>query len=187
MITATGFPDRLTTVVGQPKIIALKFSTGKPTKTGNMLYSLTSGMVAFFPPAVAAEIDSLHLSPGEPFMICHRGGARWDIERTGGANASPSAPALPVAMAERHHATPPPQMPQMPQMPQQNAAQLPQLPVNGAGLSSAEIMSRCYRQAIDIAANAIVYAQDKGMRLTPEFANIQALAATICINEQGRR
>jgi hypothetical protein len=178
MSTAAGFPDRLTTVVGQPKIIALKFSSGKPTKTGNTMYSLTSGMVAFFPPAVAAEIDSLHLSPGEPFMICHRGGPRWDIERTGGANVSPSTPAPPVAMAEHHHPT---------QHQPTSAPQLPQMPMNGAGLSSADIMSRCYRQAIDIAANAIVYAQDKGMRLTPEFANIQALAATICINEQGRR
>lgn len=146
----SGMPDRLITVVGQPQTIALKYKTGKLTRTGNMMYTLTSGMVAFFPPAVAAEIDALHLDPGMAFSICHHGRDRWTVERI---TVPPPAPS----------------------------------PVNGQGEDSAAILSRCYTHAVDIALVATAYAESKGLRITPAFEDIRALAATICISETGRR
>jgi len=56
-------------------------------------------------------------------------------------------------------------------------------PVNGQGQNSAQIMSRCYQQAIDVALQAVEYAKGRNLMLAPSFEDIRALAATICISE----
>lgn len=44
------------------------------------------------------------------------------------------------------------------------------------------------RAGVDIVAAAVEYARSKGLMVAPEFGDIRALAATICINEtNGRR
>jgi hypothetical protein len=59
--------------------------------------------------------------------------------------------------------------------------------VNGIGETSAAILARCYRDAVDIALTAVAYAKENGLLLTPEFADIRAMAATLAINETGGR
>ena len=53
---------------------------------------------------------------------------------------------------------------------------------------SASHLTRCYRDAVDIAVSASEYARSKGLVIAPSFEDVRALAATICINERdGRR
>ena len=59
--------------------------------------------------------------------------------------------------------------------------------MNGHGETSAMHLTRCYRDAIDIAMDAVAYAKEKGLMIAPEFSDLRAMAATICINESGRR
>jgi hypothetical protein len=61
------------------------------------------------------------------------------------------------------------------------------IPVQSSESASATHLARCYRDAIDVAAAAVEYGRTKGIPISPDFSDIRALAATICINETGRR
>lgn len=174
-------PDagRLSLVKGQPTQIALKFrGAGKSiARTGNVMYTLHDGRVGFFPPQVAAEIDSLNLAPGEPFVICHHGGADWEIERV--------APPQPNAAAPSHQAPPRPVASSSSQLSQSTT--VPPAKVNGQGEDAAAILARCYHQAIAIALEAVEAARGKGLMVSPTFEDLRAMAATLHICETGGR
>jgi hypothetical protein len=71
--------------------------------------------------------------------------------------------------------------------PERHTPAPPAGPVNGAGEDSAAIMTRHYCSAINIALEAVKCAEAKGLRITPAFEDIRAMAATLLINESGRR
>ena len=178
---------RLSLIKGQPTVIALKYPTGKRVSSrfgaDQMMYTLTDGRVGYFPLEVASEIDSLRLAAGEPFGICHHGGAKWSIERVhtstrpanGGAASQAGAAveerssAATVGSAFRNSAPP-------------AAGKL-----NGAGEDVPAIMRRCYKAAIEIALEAVQTAQANGLLLSPNFEDVRAIAATLCITETGGR
>lgn len=92
--------------------VALRYVTAKE-KSGKLgidfLYTLANGDVMFVPPAAHAEIQSLHVGPGEPFTLSKRigpgGEAVWSVERM-------SSPApKPVAAARAISAAPSPGVP----------------------------------------------------------------------------
>jgi hypothetical protein len=170
-VTAAGMPDRFMTVVGQVYRIALKYPTGKVTRTGNTMFSLTSGLVAFFPPAVAQEIDSLHLSPGEPFTVCHRGGERWDIERSG--NGGGAVPPAPVSGKDVQFQSPHP----TPAAP---------APVNGQGRTHADMYVECFRDAVRIAPELMAIAKAQGFQISPSFEDIRCMATHFSIAREQR-
>ena len=69
---------------------------------------------------------------------------------------------------------------QAPTFPARHAPQ-PSQPTGG------DSMSHCYTRAVDIALGAVEYAKTRGLVLSPSFEDVRALAATLCISEQGRR
>jgi hypothetical protein len=181
-----GKPARFSLIKGQPTVIALKYPTGKRVSSrfgaDQMMYTLTDGRVGYFPLKVAAEIDSLRLAAGEPFGICHHGGAEWSIERVhtstrpanegaasqAGAAVEERSSAATVGSAFRNSAP--------------AAGKL-----NGAGEEIPAIMRRCYTAAIEIPLEAVKTAHAKGLLLTPSFEDVRAIAATRCITETGGR
>jgi hypothetical protein len=59
--------------------------------------------------------------------------------------------------------------------------------MNSHGETSKMHLTRCYQDAVDVAMAAVAYAKDRGLMIAPEFADLRAMAATICISESGRR
>jgi hypothetical protein len=59
--------------------------------------------------------------------------------------------------------------------------------VNGKGETSADQLARCYRAAIDITSNAVLYAKAQGLVLAPCFEDARCAAATLFIAENDRR
>lgn len=191
----TPAPDRLTFVVGRPTTIALKYATGKPTRYGRVMYSLTDGRTAFFEPEVAAQIDALRLAPGQPFTVCNYGVRGWDVKyertsdsATGVQLAASSRPGAPEARPAAPPMPPPPsEMPPISPWPLDAASQDgPRSRVNGAGEDAAAILTRCYAQAIVLQVAALDQARAKGLHLTPTFEALQACAATLFIAETRR-
>lgn len=187
---APGYPAALKFEIGIPQIIALKFADGKPclnAKTDTLMFTTTANERFFVDPYVGDRIRALRIQPGVPFQmekVETIAGNRRIVEmvvRNLGTNAPCIAPA-PSVRPQTPSSLPPPVLPTPPQLPQ-----LPQTHMNGAGETSAVIMARCYRAAVDVAVDAVAYAQERGIRITPEFADVRALAATMAINEQGGR
>ncbi len=172
--------DRFVTVVGRPATIALKFrGPGKVTRTGNVMYTLTSNLVAFFPPEVAREIDALGLGDQEPFTVCHHGSHFWDVQRAAPAPQvipPPATAPAPVMQSAVH--IPPPPAPVM-----QSAVRTP---VNGQGEGFAEVFARCYTAAIDLTLVQLEAARAKGLHILPTHEGLQAAAATLFIAETRR-
>lgn len=154
----------------EPEQIALKYKEGKgvhsPYNGDQVLFTLSDGRKWFTDLYVAQKIEQMRIEPGEVFAVqkteIRRGNRRIvEIQITPVVPETPAEPEKkPVGIA----------------------------PVSGSGSSSADHLTRCYRDAVDIVAAAVEYARSKGLTLAPEFGDIRALAATICINEtNGRR
>jgi len=191
---------RFFTIVGQPKTIALKYATGKPVRsriTGQdqVMYTLTSGEKAYFDLPVAQAIDSLGLAPSEPFIVCHRGGGEWDIER--GWNHTPLE-APPSSTPQ-----PPPQRRAAPQPPRYwgkeagPAATSPETDTPAPRFAPAQstpdhaqsagnILASFYPDAIEIALAGVAAAKAKGLMLAPTFEDIRTIATTLFIEHSGR-
>ena len=72
-----------------PAIISLKYRTGKEfNRNGRrgFTYTLTNGLVTFFPPDVDREIQALHLDAGQPIKITKTKAGAWEIERVAGGS-----------------------------------------------------------------------------------------------------
>jgi len=180
-------PERFTLVNGQPQTIALKYSSGKrvtsriPGAPDQIMYTLADGRRAYFDLAVAQEIDSLRLAPGQPFTIVKYGPGQWDVQYAHSCEGA-AAPPSPRAQAPRPQAEP-----DLPPHPWPAApAPAPQR-MNGAGEDVAQVMARCYQSAIDIAAAAQEAARGRGLHITASFEDVRCIAATLCINETGGR
>lgn len=172
--------ERFTLVNGVPQTIALQYINGKRVASrisgaaDQMMYTLSDGRRAYFPLEVGAEIDSLHLAPGELFVICKFGPRDWSIER--------AAVEIP-----QHPPQPRPQPPSQPR-PQQQPAYPPaaqaapqQQRMNGAGQTAAEILAGYYPDAVAIALSAVEIARAKGLMIAPAFEDIRSIATTLFI------
>lgn len=211
-----GYPPALKFELGKPQVIALSYAEGKPvnSRSGDrLMFSLTDGTKWFAEPYVQDRLNAAGVTVGVPIEVTQvetRTGNRrfvdYQVRRlgTGAAQTAPApAPpaqtppqqsaARPMSDADAQRFMPPAQPPQLPPVPQfyPNPPPTPANgnhgPVNGAGENTAAIISRCYIQAVDVALAAVQYAEKQGLRITPEFADIRALAATMCITETGRR
>jgi hypothetical protein len=202
MSAASTFPPALKFEIGQPQIIALKYAEGKPcpnSHTDTLMFSTTSGDRFFVAPYVGDRIRAAGVQVGVPFeleLIETFHGNKRVVEyvvRKIGAGAVQRTPAPQGFNSEdfRKVTVPPNPTPAAPPpLPAGARGQAPgsSTPVNGNGENSAAILSRCYIQAIDIALASTAYAESKGLRITPAFEDIRALAATICISDtQARR
>ena len=194
MATAAATPNGLTKFVPgfEPEAIALKYGDGKPvTSTYNgdqVMFTLMDGRRWFADLYVAEKIAGMKLQPGEVFEVAktetRRGNQRIvQVEITApvkpapvnGADSSRQIAATPSPLQHQH---PNGSVPSHP---------TPVAPMNGNGETSAAQLTRCYRSAVDIALNAMAYAKEQGLLITPDFADIRALAATLAISETGRR
>jgi hypothetical protein len=166
-------------------VIALKYPTGKRVSSrfgaDQMMYTLTDGRVGYFPLEVAAEIDSLRLAAGEPFQICHHGGAQWSIERVHDTSRPAHGAAAPQARATDPSST------ATAGSGFRNSTASAANKLNGAGEDVPAIMRRCYKAAIEIALEAVQTAHAKGLLISPSFEDVRAIAATLCITETGGR
>jgi hypothetical protein len=195
---------------GETYTVALQQLTGKPCTSrfsgDQLLFSLipdaeSPWLRMFVEPYVQDRIRAAGIAPGEYFQISkaesfagNRRVVSMEVRKVGAdtGQRAGAPPSLVVNQAVVHtvatHSIPPAPAPQPPPLPQIAAKPShPVPPVNGQGENSAAILSRCYIQAIDIALASTAYAESKGLRITPAFEDIRALAATICINETGGR
>lgn len=171
-------PDRFVTVVGRPATIALKYrGPGKViAKTGNVMYTLTSGLIAFFPPDVAREIDSLGLGDQEPFTVCHHGSHFWDVQRAAAPQVLPPPTPAPIE---------PPQVVAPVSLPPSTTPPSP-IRVNGQGQTAADLYVDCFRDAVIIALAAVELAKAKGLLIAPAFEDVRCLATALHIAETRR-
>ncbi len=198
MSTAPRPIDRLALAVGRPVTVALKYRGGKYIeRTHNTMYTLTSGLVAFFKPHVAAQIDELGLAPEEPFTICLHGGDRYSVER--GSQAQRQQPQrqppaqAPAARPAPRYAEPGPlpqdyPPPSRPAPPSAHSYEQPAAPapVNGQGEGFPEVFARCYAAAIELTLVQLEAARAKGLHILPTHEGLQAAAATLFIAETRR-
>jgi len=170
--------------------IALKWTDGKPvhsTYNGDqIMFTLTDNRKWFADLYVAQQITDLKVAPGEFFEVRKaerkEGNRRIVTVEVGLIGNRPAAEPAKVTAAGRNQGNAQPQA-----QPQNNAPEPPPVPMTGKGETSAQVFTRCYRDAVDIALATVAYAREHGMLLTPEFADVRALAATIAIQEQGGR
>lgn len=191
MSTSANGLETLKLNIGEKHVIALQYADGKPVQSrfsgDQLMFSLTDGRKLFTEPYVQMKLDALGVQPGQPFEIEKResqaGNRRTvQIEVRALQRRADAITSTPARQGVKDSPTPfnPTALPLAAPPP------LP-APVNGAGENSAAIMARCYHQAIDVALAAVTYAESKGLRITPSFEDVRCLAATICINESGRR
>lgn len=180
--------DKLVLKVGEAHIIALQQLYGKPMPSryegDQLMFSLVDGRKLFVDPYVQDRFKAANVEPRVDFQIekCEvMSGNRRTVEIQ--VRPVPIQPRTPAKPPQPTLPPPPaPQLPPAPPAPMNGAA-----PVNGQGETTAAIMGRCYIQAVDVALAAVQYAETKGLRITPGFEDIRALAATMCITETGGR
>lgn len=178
---------------GKPQTIALAYAEGKPSKNykgaDQLFFTTTSGDRLFVAPYVGDRIRAAGIRVGEPFEMelidrwegNHRT-VEYQVRKLGvrptafestprfpemrSNGLAPSVPQDPPAFA------PQPLLAQMPVTP-------PQGPVNGSGETAADILKHAYCDAIDIALYTVECAQKKGLRITPLFEDVRAIAFSI--------
>lgn len=195
---ANGFPPKLEFELNVPRILAMAYAEGKPcnSRSGDsLMWTTTAGERFFTDPYVGDRARAAGLAVGVPMeweKIEVRQGNRRMVEfqvrplRNGTSVPGGGAPAPIGVKAEngQHNPTPAP----LPTWDEHVARQpAPPAPVNGAGDTGAAILARCYHEAIDVALAAVAYAESKGLRITPAFEDVRAMAATLCIGQQARR
>ena len=150
----------------------------------------------------AKTIEQMRIQPGEPFQICktetRRGSQRIvgvEIAAVVIPEPEPKKPAraenAPAGTSQvsgngrsSNHPNGNTARPSTPvSAPAAIAEPAANIPMNGKGETSAVQMARCYRDAIDISATAVEYAQKVGLVIAPCFEDIRALAATCYIAE----
>lgn len=187
--------------LGEVYRIAIQQSQGKVVTSrfsgDQLLFSLlptddAPWLRMFVEPYVQEKIAAAHIAPGDQFEISKRetfhGNKRvvsMEVRALGASDVPTPAPGVRRVAPDEppHNRTPAPRAPQPPPLP----PILPPAPVNGAGENSAAILARCYRDAVDIALDAVSYAETKGLRVTPTFEDIRCISATLCITQTGRR
>lgn len=185
----TPAPDRLTLVNGRPETIALKYSTGKRVQSRfggeQTMYTLADGRRAYFPVEVGAEIDALHLAPGQPFSICKLGPQAWDVQYA----HYPTRAATPPAAQQQQPSAPAarPAQPDGPPHPWPEEMDAPPTRRNGAGEDVPAILARMYPPAIEIALGAVEAARGRGLMISPTFEDIRTIATALFIAETGGR
>lgn len=191
--TSNSAMETLKLNVGESHVIALQYAEGKPCQSrysgDQVMYSLSDGRKLFVDPYVAERIKALRVGPGDEFAIAKKesfAGNRRTVEvvvnplkRTG---AFGHAPVDTIGNDRPSHPTPAPPAPQA-----APPAPPPQAPVNGAGETTADIMARCYCNAVDIALATIACAEKKGLRLTAQFEDVRAMGTALLISETGGR
>lgn len=202
MATAAAAPNQIQkfTPTFEPQHIALRQTDGKPVSStfsgDQMMFTLTDGRKWFVDPYVADSIASYSIQAGEMFSA-YKVEQRNGNQRTVTVQVRPlgntaSAPAkITPAVASTSSTTSAPIAPQIRRGETQHNTSTLATPapvkMNGAGETSADILSRCYRDALDIALASVEYAKTKGLLLTPEFGDIRQMAATMYINSEGGR
>lgn len=178
-------PETIKFEIGVPQVHALAYAEGKPTKSrfsgDQLMYTTVAGDRFYVDPYFQDRLRAAGVTAGALIKIekvenwtGNRRSVDFRIKKVAGAaDVQATAPRVKDTNELPPNATP--------------ATPPPPAPVNGAGENSAAILSRCYHQAIDIALAATAYAETKGLRITPAFEDIRAMAATICINETGGR
>lgn len=172
-----------------PEVLALKFAgPGIPVSSqfagDQVMYTLTDDRKLYVAPIVAAKIDALELGVGELFSICKREvtrGNRRTVEYQvalvpcdGTTDSSPEKPAASSAVVPTAKRT--------------EQSQNSPAVVLGAGASvvQSEGLAACFRAAVDVALDAVAYAKQRGLLLTPQFEDVRAMAATLHIDRQKR-
>jgi len=186
----------------EPEVIALKAIPGKGV-TGysgdQVLFHLTDNRPWYAEIYVAQKIEQARIQAGEPFEVSkvqkQRGGrtiTEVDVKAVIPEDPTPSqgqsagAGSSPRETANRHQLDPTPsRIPVATASVAAPAAVAP--PMNSHGETSKMHLTRCYQDAVDVAMAAVAYAKDRGLMIAPEFADLRAMAATICISESGRR
>lgn len=168
--------EKVTFETNVPQRLALKYPAGRQVESrfggDQVMFTLADGRVMYQPPFVAEKVHALQLASGEEFVMVRkatkdglRKGIEWQVYRD-------SAPPTRVEMAKRTDSV---------------ATEPPAAPMNGNGQTSADILARCYEDAIAIALGAVLSAKAKGLLLSPTFEDVRTMAATIYINENGGR
>lgn len=168
----------------EPEIIALTSVKGTPKAptqySGDQVqFLLTDGRFWYTEPYVAKKITDMMMQPGEMFEVFKtstRRGAQCQLEVHIKALDPPETPPVSEPAPRRPVGT------------ATSAAAAPDNPpMNGNGETSATHLARCYRDAVDVCLATLAYAKAKGLVIAPDFGDVRALAATICISETGRR
>ncbi len=175
--------------VGVPQILAIAQSVGKPVQSrfggDQLLFTLTDGRKMYVDPYVQDRMIAAGVVPSVPFEICKT--ETWinnrrvvDFRIGAGARTPAPVPFQGSSNGQHHNPTPaaPPALPPPP---------APPVAMNGSGETGPAIMARCFLAAIDVALASTAYAESKGLRITPAFEDIRAMAATLVIQEGGRR
>jgi hypothetical protein len=192
---STPAPGLIKFEIGEPQVLALAYPTGKPSKsrfTGDQLmFTTITGERFFVDPYVQDRINAAGIEVGVPFEMTKRetwqGNRRvveFQVRKIGTSPVQSIAPA-PQNVVNSNGSLPNNTPPPLP-------APLPPVlpaPMNGAGETAAQVMEKCYRDAIDCALASVKYAESKGLRITPAFEDVRAMAAVLCIGQQngGRR
>lgn len=163
----TAVPNAKFTPGFQAEQIALKSIPGKPVNSQyqgeQIMFILTDNRRWFADPVIAHRLDKMRIQPGEVFEV-------QKVSRREGNKA----------ITELEITTVVPEVTEPTRKPAGVAAS------SGAGESSATHLTRCYKDAVDIVAEAVLYARSKGLTLAPNFEDVRCLAATMAIAESRR-
>jgi hypothetical protein len=183
----------------QPEQIALKFADGKPVHSqydgDRVMFTLVDGRKWFADLYIAQKIEQMRIQPGELFEVAKvekRRGNQKLTEIEINLIVEPAAAAVPFsggvpAAGRGTHSTQDNNSVRQGRRAADDSNGSPSIPLNGNGESSADYLARCYRDAVDVCLATLAYAKAKGLVLAPNFGDVRALAATICISETGRR
>lgn len=145
-----------------PQEIALKALPGKPVHSpyqgDQIMFILTDGCRWFADLYVSQMIEQMRLQPGEVFRV----------QKTSTRDGNRAIQRVEITAV----------VPEAPEpKPVASASS------SGSGSSS---MSVHYRNAIDVVADAVAYAREKGLVIAPTFEDVRCLAAVTAIAEQRR-
>jgi len=188
--------DVYTFTLDEPTHVGFKYRQGKPYQSpygDGFTYTLTNGCVAFFPPSVNADIQSLNLGPRESCVITRRkdgSDIAWNVERaaiqpndgtlkvenlTGGSGIMPDLNRPPISGdASFANCVHPTTLPHGSAPPAPSAWGMP-------------LLRQALFSVIDDAAEAERYAAGKGLSIRFSGEDIRCMANTAVINAaQGR-
>jgi hypothetical protein len=144
-----------------PQEIALKALPGKPVHSpyqgDQIMFTLTDGRRWFADLYVSQTIEQMRLQAGEVFRV----------QKTSIRDGSRAIQRVEITAV-------------VPEVP------APKPVASASSSDSGSSMSRHYRNAIDVVADAVAYAREKGLVIAPTFEDVRCLAAVTAIAEQRR-